>query len=258
MRAAAWRALGWNALVGDLTAPNDLPPLPTVDTVLFSVGHDRASGRPPRLAAIDGLRYVLNALAGRYRRWIYVSSTSVYGQADGEWVDEASPTEPTHSGGQLCLEAERLVFERSVHAIDNPSPAVVLRLAGIYGPQRLLAKSAALRAGEPLAGRPDAWLNLIHVEDAVLSIDAVADAHLPRSCYLVADGTPVRRVDYYRELAHRLGAPPPAFDVSVPSRRGADGLNKRCNSACLRQDLPFVLRYPTFRHGLESALQASP
>src|SRR5438552_2269194 len=111
-------------------------------------------GRAMREVHVDGLRHVLDTLPvpGRF---VYVSSTGVYGQTDGSWVDESSPTEPAEEAGRVVLEAERLLRERL-------PAAVVLRFAGIYGPDRLL-RGQAVRNGEPLVGDPEKWLNLIHV-----------------------------------------------------------------------------------------------
>lgn len=252
-RAEQWRSRGWSAIVGDLGDPATLPELSEVETVLFAIGYDRQGPYSQRAVYVDGLAAVLAKMKDCCRRFLYVSSTSVYGQHAGEWVDETSPCEPTQPGGQLCLEAERLVHA----AFPEPGAAVVLRFAGIYGPNRLLSRIETLRAGQPLSGRADAWLNLIHVDDGAATVIAAAEAEYPLRNYLVSDDLPVQRGAYYTHLAELTGAPQPTFDESAPSPRGSGGLNKRCLNARLKSELMPNLRFPTFQEGLVSAIEST-
>lgn len=251
-RADAWRERGWTPYLADVCDPESLQNLPEVDTVLFAIGYDRQSPHSQRAVYVDGLAAVLSVMKDRCRRFLYVSSSSVYGQQNGEWVDEDSLCEPSQPGGQLCLEAERLVHA----AFPDPGAAVVLRFAGIYGPARLLSRIETLRAGQPLTGSPEAWLNLIHVDDGTATVIATADAIAPSSCYLVCDDEPTSRGHYYRSLAEFVGAPVPAFDELTPPKRGSGGLNKRCRNTRLHAELLPALRYPTYRKGLANAVQS--
>ncbi len=246
-RAAEWQARGWTSLLGDLGRPNELPSFPEVDTLLFAVGFDRSGGYDQRAIYVDGLNAVLKALRGRVGRVIYISSSSVYGQTEGEWVDETSLCEPTQPGGKLCLEAEGLVRQYA------PGRATVLRLSGIYGPERFLSKRESLLAGAPLAGSAEAWLNLIHVEDAARAVVTVEALESPTDTYLVSDDEPAQRGDYYAELARLIGAPPPVFDTHQAARHGAGGLNKRCRNTRLRST-GWSLRFVDYRNGLTDAL----
>jgi nucleoside-diphosphate-sugar epimerase len=129
---------------------------------------------------------------------------------------------------------------------------LILRLAGIYGPGRLLARSDDLRRGEPLAGLPEAWLNLIHVDDAARIIATFSQStHTGRM--LVADDRPVTRGEFYTSLADLLQAPPPRFDGSQTGRTA--GLNKRCRNTRLRQEYGAALRYPDYVRGLSAAIE---
>lgn len=253
-RADQWRKRGWTPLIGDVCDPPSLANLPEVDTVLFAIGYDRQAPHSQRAVYVDGLAAVLSVMKQRCRRFLYVSSSGVYGQQDGEWVDEESPCEPTQPGGQLCLEAEGLVHA----AFPKPGNGVVLRFAGIYGPGRLLSRVEQLHAGQPLAGRPDAWLNLIHVADGAAAVITAAEAVTPSGCYLVSDDQPVHRDDYYRYLASLVGAPPPTFDESTPSKRGSGGLNKRCRNTRLHAELLPMLRFQTYCEGLTDAVRDFP
>lgn len=282
-RAEAWRARGWRAVVGDVVVPETLAALPEVDTILYAVGLDRSSGHSQRTVYVDGLRHVLRHVAASTPRFLYVSSTSVYGQSAGEWIDETSPTEPITPSGSVCLEAERLVWE---FFPGDPSPAAttarganILRLAGIYGPGRLVARLEALRQGEPLEGEGEAWLNLIHVDDAARSVLACEQFARPGRTYLIADDEPVRRQDFYGYVAARIDAPPVTFigvstDGSVAASSGivspiaaselprtpgspkprTPGLNKRCRNARLHDELRLALHYSTYREGLQQAM----
>ena len=105
-------------------------------------------------------------------RVIYISSTGVYGQTDGTWVDESTECRPTRAGGQACLAAEQLLLQSAWAA-----RTLILRLAGIYGPQRL-PRLRQLQSGESLDTAPLGLLNLIHVDDAAQVVRQVADQAL--------------------------------------------------------------------------------
>jgi nucleoside-diphosphate-sugar epimerase len=248
VRASEWKDHGLDAVVGDVLAPETLKALPAADVLLYAVGFDRAAGVDKRSVYVNGLRNVLAATAARIPRVVYISSSSVYGQSQGEWIDEASPAEPQSEGGRICLEAEHVLTEA---AAQSDTTACILRLTGIYGPDRILARAAALRQGTPLAGRADAWLNLIHVDDAASAAMAAADHPNPDPLYLVTDDRPVTRQEYFSRLAERIGAPLPSFDPSQQPRHGA-GLNKRCHNARMKGSLGVSLQYPTFDEGLRA------
>jgi nucleoside-diphosphate-sugar epimerase len=248
-RAAQWQREGIAPLVLDITqdlheaAPND------VDTVLFAVGFDPKAGRSIREVYVEGLTSALAWLPPNVQRFIYISSTGVYGSFAGEWIDEASPCEPVREGGKACLEAERLLA-----ASPFGDRSIVLRLAGIYGPGRI-PRASDLIAGKPIDAELDGYLNLIHVEDAA-RIVLLADQNRATSpCLLVSDGHPVRRREYYEELAHLLGAPPPRFTPPAetsPPRRGA--ADKRIRNERLMKELQPQFRFPDYRAGLADAV----
>ena len=244
-------------VVGDICEPTTLAELPAAETVLFAVGFDRTSGRSQHEVYVDGLRNVLNQVASRCERFLYISSSSVYGQSAGEWVDETSSCEPAQPGGQCCLAAEVLVrefFPSSNQTAVTMRFANVLRLSGIYGPSRLLSRIESLRAGEPLSGQGEAWLNLIHVDDAVAAVLACEQRGQPSETYLITDDQPIRREEYYSQLARLVAAPPPVFANDQPAKRGSGGLNKRCSNRKARAELGLALAYPTIIAGLPHAL----
>lgn len=246
--AAGLRARNIEPIIGDVTQPATLSALPAAETVLYAVGFDRLSGKSLREVYVDGLRHALQALPARCGRFIYVSSTSVYGQQSGEWVNETSECAPASANGRVCLDAERVVREY------RPA-ATVLRLAGIYGPSRLIARIGRLRAGMLLEGNPDAWLNLIHVDDAARAIWACEASTAKGATYVVCDNRPNLRCDFYRLLARRVGAPEPQFDAGTLDAAELSRLGKRCSNRRLRDALGIELAYPTIDEGLPAALQ---
>jgi len=253
-RAQEFQSQGLRPVLGDVTGPFVLPPLPPLEAVLFAVGMDRSTGCSIREVYVDGLQRVLETLPETTERIVYISSTGVYGQTDGERIDEDSPCQPLREAGRACLAAERLLDE---HPLGER--AIVLRLAGIYGPQRI-PKMAEIQAGRPVEVDPDAYLNLIHVNDAAAVVEAAARLARTPTRYVVADGHPVRRRDFYGELAALLQAPPPVFvppDIANAGRgeprRGAG--DKRIDPARMTADLKTRLQYPTFREGLLAIVQ---
>ena len=248
--AAGFRAEGYEAILADVTDPASLNGFPDRDTLLFAVGYDRAAGKPIQEVYVDGFANTLAALGDRVGRVTYISTTGVYGDAGGDWIDESSPPDPSRPGGVASLAAEQ-----ALRAGPLADSGVTLRLAGIYGPDRLpyLAK---LRAGEPLEATPEGWLNLIHVDDAASAVVAATDADSPPKIVCVSDGAPPRRGDYYAEVARLLGAPAPRFsEPPTGSPRAARAAaNKRVRNTLLLERLGVKLGYPSYREGLAAIL----
>jgi nucleoside-diphosphate-sugar epimerase len=218
-----------------------------VTTALYCIGFDRSSGATMRDVYVTGLHHVRENLPAP-GKFIHVSSTSVYGQTDGAWVDEESTTTPAEESGRIVLDAERLLRERLPRAM-------VLRFAGIYGPRRL-PRSQALLAGEPVVGDGERWLNLIHVDDGAAAVLAAEDRAAPGSLYNVCDDLPIPRRAFYEELSRLLGAPPPRF---VPPPPGStppprESSHRRVANRRLRDQLGVSLKFPTFREGLVDAV----
>lgn len=245
-KAADFEKRGWQPIVADLIRGQDLKRIPRVDVMLYAVGFDRTAQMSRREVSVEGLSHVLRASVSRVGRVLYVSSTSVYGQNQGEWVDETSPCEPRKENGRICREAEQLV-----EGISDRS--TIFRLAGIYGPGRLLRRLSDLRAGKPIAGDQEGWLNLIHVNDAVEILLAGEQRGEPGAVYLVSDNQPIRRREYYSQLAKFVGVDLPPFEKNDQPLH-ADGLGKRCSNRKIREDLHVNFIYPTISDGLPAAI----
>lgn len=236
---------GFQTVVADVADPLSLTSLPLSDLVLYAVGYDRTSGLSRNEVVVDGLANVLRALAGKSRRIVFISTTSVYEETDGRVVDERTKAEPAGESGRLARKAELLVAESSFETI-------ILRLSGLYGPGRLLRRVDQMFRHTPISGSPDAWMNLIHVEDAAKAVVLAADRLLAERAdpgrrsssemYLVSDDSPLQRLEYYAMLARAAAAPGPLFDPSAGSR--ISGLGKRCRNDHAKQSLKLALQYP--------------
>jgi nucleoside-diphosphate-sugar epimerase len=231
------------------------------DIVVYAAAADRPEPPAYRSAYVDGLRNLLDTLqntAPRVRRFFFTSSTAVYAQRDGQWVDEESPCEPTHFTGRLLLEGERLLSE-------GPFPASIVRLGGLYGPgrTRLIEQVRSGRLSAPsLAPR---YTNRIHRDDAAGALHHLIELELGnqpvRDLYLGVDHEPADRRTVEEWLAEQLGvvvASAAGAQASranaLPGPRGEGRGNKRCrNDRLLKSDYRFV--YPTFREGYGALLR---
>lgn len=249
--AERFRAEGFEPIVADVTCPATLSDLPEVDTLLFAVGFDRGAGPSIQEVYADGFANVLAALSDRVQRVVYLSTTGVYGNADGEWVDEQTPPAPARDGGKASLAAEQVLAESPF-----ADRGVALRLAGIYGPGRIPYVDK-LKAGEPIAAPQTGWLNLIHADDAASAAIVAADHPDPPATVCVSDGAPPQRSDYYGEVARLIGASGPAFvDPPLGSPKAARAAaDKRIRNRVLSERLGVELQFPTYREGLAQALQ---
>jgi nucleoside-diphosphate-sugar epimerase len=234
-------------LLADVTRPETLAALPAAETVLYAVGYNSRSGHSRQELYVDGLRNVLEALPPGTGRIIFISTSGVYGDASGAWVDEDSPCDPTHDAGRALLAAEEVLHRHPLGA-----RGIILRLTGIYGPGRLPSPAVLASAAA------DSVANLIHVDDAAAVVLAAESRARPPRTYLVSDGHPAGRREYYSYLAELLGLPPlrfcdpPAADVSSSPRRR--GRQKLVNNGRMLAELGVQLVYPSYREGLAASV----
>lgn len=228
----------------DLKLPSDL------DFVIYAAAADGSDEAAYRATYLDGMQNVLAALGaqrGSIRRVLFTSSTGVYGQSDGAWVDEDSPTNPGRATGKVLLAAERLL-------LDSGFRATVVRFAGIYGPgrRRIIDQvrngTATCHAGEV------EYMNRIHRDDAAGVLRHVLEHRDPAELYIGADHEPTERCTFLRWLAAELGVPPPRVEQRrEPRTRGFS--NKRCSNRRLLQS-GYAFRFPTYREGYTQVLAA--
>lgn len=222
----------------DLT--RDFPDLPgmSFDQAFVILAPGARDAAAYRALYVDGVERLTQTFAGRVAHWVFVSSTSVYGQRNGEWVDEDSITEPAAATARCLLAAERRLA-------DGAAPATAIRFSGIYGPgrERLLRQIAA---GEPVQYDPPVYTNRIHRDDCVGVLELLHRRALEgrplAPVYLASDDCPAPLGTVARGLAHALGVPPPP-----PGTENGEQ-NKRCRNERIRA-LGYRFRFPDWRAG---------
>jgi len=222
---------------------------PRLDHVVYAVGAKSRDESAYRASYLDGLGNVLRALGDegqRPARILFTSSTSVYGQSRGEWVDEESPTHPRGFTGEIMLAAERLL-----HGSRHPS--TVVRFGGIYGPGRT-SLVARVESGQaiPLGDSPH-YTNRIHRDDAAGALAHLLEVEDPAPTYLGVDDEPADLSDVLRWMAGRMGRVLPEDPEATSGRRSG---SKRCRNALLRAS-GYAFERPTFREGYADLLPAS-
>lgn len=234
------------AALAGVTAP--------IDVSVYAVAADASDDVAYRRAYVEAQRNLLVALRARDpmpKHVFFTSSTAVYAQGDGSWVDETSETTPHDFRGVRMLEAERVLGESGI-------PGTALRLGGIYGPGRTrLIESvrngrATLRPGAPR------WGNRIHRDDAAGALGHLIEMALrgtaPPPILIGVDDEPADEAVVLRWLAEALGVAMPVVDDAMPGVRER-GSNKRCSNARLR-GTGYRFRHPSFREGYGALINA--
>ncbi|MGZ0657394.1 NAD-dependent epimerase/dehydratase family protein [Coraliomargarita sp. W4R72] len=207
-----------------------------------------------RKSYLAGQRSILDwAKSQSIRSYVYTSSTSVYPQDDGVTVDETADTSAAPATGQVILESEALLADAAF--LPN---WYVLRLTGIYGPNRHYLLDQ-LRAGEgEIPGRGDYALNMIHREDIVSAICAAIVGRAPSGIYNIADDGPTTKAEVLSYLADELGLPAPVFNPENVSerlkRRGGRMPHRFISNKKAREALDWRPRFPSFREGYAALL----
>ena len=217
-------------------------------TVAFMPAAEAFSEAAYQRTYVDGMRHVIEAMRAwrpRPARVFMLSSASVYGQADGSWVDEDSPTQPTHFAGQLMRAAECCLH-------DSGLAHCIVRSAGIYGPGRE-GMIQRLLDGQCSEHGDAQYRNRIHSDDLAGFLAYLLHwtaRHAPlRECYLVCDDRPAPLQETEGWLAAELGLDYAALTPHPARRRGG----KRCRNR-LMHDSGYRLRYPDYRAGYRALL----
>jgi nucleoside-diphosphate-sugar epimerase len=242
-------AAGIQPLVGDITRAEDLAKLPgPFDWVVNTVSSSKGGEEEYRQVYLQGTRNLIEWLGPTaLKKYVYTSSTSVYGQTDGSVVKETSPTEPASATSKLLVETENLL----IHAAQSAKfPAVVLRVAGIYGPERGHLFLQYLRGEARIAGKGERIINMIHRDDVVTSIVAALKSGRAGEVYNVSDDEPVAQIHFFRWLSETLGKWMPPFATDEENAGRKRGLtNKKISNRRLKMELGVALKHPTFRQG---------
>ena len=250
-------------LHADITRPETLAQLPRdFDWVVNCSASGGGGADAYRRVYLEGNRNLTAWLAGvPLKKFVYTSSTSVYGQNDGSLVTETSPTEPEAPKAKILVEAEKLLLAassgsrgRSPH--QQNFPAVILRVAGIYGPGRGHWFKAFLRGEARIEGDGARSLNMIHRDDLIGVLIAALERGTPGEVYNAADQEPVSQRRFFEWLAAELNRPlPPTVAADAETWRKRGVTNKRISNAKLRAELKYEFRFPDFRAGYTAEIQ---
>ncbi|SFT69614.1 SDR family oxidoreductase [Pseudomonas marincola] len=224
-------------------------PAGALDYLVYCAAATQSDEAGYRAAYVDGLKRTLGWLAQsgqQPKRVLFVSSSGVYGQQDGEWVDETSPAGAGRFSGRIMLEAEQV-------ALSAGLPATVVRLTGIYGPGRKWLINQ-VREGYRVAVEPPLYGNRIQVDDAsgLLAFLLQADERgvALEDCYIGVDDQPAPLHEVVAWLREQLGVTHWAGDEATVRRAGS----KRCSNARARA-LGWTPQYPSYREGYAAILQ---
>ena len=195
---------------------------------------------------LNGARHLLEAFPKA--RILFTGSTSVYAQRDGSWVTEESETKPLRETSRILLEVEQLILERG---------GTVVRLAGIYGPQRSALLTKFLNGTATIDLNNDRFVNQVHRDDIASALFLLLN-RAPQSSpqiYNVVDDQPLLQSECYGWLSQKLNRPlPPTRKPEQPRKRG--DTNKRVSNAKLRR-LGWIPQYPTFGEAMEKSILPS-
>lgn len=233
----------FSVMLADISQPTALESLSTqFDLLLFVVSPGGRQAEAYQAVFYNGLKNLLGhfAAAERHPTCLMVSSTSVYAQNQGEWVDESSETRPIVATAQWLLTAEQLLY-------DADNKHCVVRFSGIYGPGRdwLIRRAAG---GEAIQRDPSSYTNRIHQQDCVavllfLTNKLLASEQL-QSCYLASDNDPAPLWDVINWIAEQYHFPAPiALSVAVHAPQ-----NKRCSNRRLTE-LGYKFQYSSYKDG---------
>ena len=195
------------------------------------------------LAVAQAMAQTVNALPQAPKLIIWVSSTSVYGDNNGDWVDETTKPNPVTFSGEILLQAEQIIQ-------NLPCSSTAVRFSGIYGPgrSRLLSQ---VQAGKGRPKLPEQWSNRIHADDcgAVLAhLIELFESNKPiEPIYLASDCEPVTQYDIRQWLAQKL-------DVRLIAEAVKLGSIRRCSNHLLL-DTGFKFNYPSYKEGYAALIE---
>lgn len=235
-----------NYVTADINSSASLADLDSDFTdTFFIVSPDQRNEQNYRTVYETGLNNLLAKFPEAH--WIMVSSTNIYGQSQGEWVNEDSVAEPGNVTSRLIRQAEQRLIAL------NPAN-IVVRFSGIYGPGReyLLRQTMQTPA---IQQTPPYFTNRIHQRDCIGVLAFLLEQRLAGKaldqCYLASDNNPAPIWEVMSWLADRLHCPPPA----VKAVDTEAGMNKRCSNARLKA-LGYQFQYPGYKDGYQELIGA--
>jgi len=239
------------AVKGDLDNRDSLNGLPLADAVLYHFAPPPTMGdTDPRLAALLGA-----IVSPRFfpAKVILISTSAVYGDCQGQWIDESAKVAPTTDRGKRRLDAEKTLRNWSR---QTGVPYTILRVPGIYGPNRLPIER--IESGVPILEETQSpFTNRIHADDLAAICVSAAQAAADNSLYNVSDGHPGTMAEYFKAIATAFHLPPPPeIDMAEAQRVLSPGMlsylkeSRRLKNDKLLHDLGITLLYPNLKLGL--------
>jgi nucleoside-diphosphate-sugar epimerase len=248
------KAAGIRPLFGDVTRPGTLAALPqNFDWVVNCVSSTGSGAEDYRQVYLQGTCNLIEWLAPNPpKKFVYTSSTSVYGQTDGSQVKESSPTEPLVETAKILLETEKLLLAA---VAERKFPAVILRVAGIYGPDRGHWFKQFLKNEARMEGDGSRFLNMIYRDDLIGCVIAALKNGRPGEIYNAADDEPVSQLHFFQWLVQALDKPLPPSEPENPDAARKRGVtSKRVSNRKLKMELGYQFKYPNFRKGYSAEL----
>lgn len=238
--AATLSAEDFQVVTGDVAHPESWSSITTsFDMVVHSASSSR--GGPDIYAQVyrEGMRQIISHQP--QARLLFVSSTSVYGQTSGEFVDETSPANPSTETGKILREAEEIALKAN---------GIVVRASGIYGPDRGVLWQKFLKGEAVIEGDGLRWINQIHRDDLAAAIILLLNQEAT-GIFNASDDHPTTYLEFYRWCAETTGHQMPPFGpINTQRKRGLT--NKRVSNQKLKS-LDWTPRYPSFREGLTTS-----
>ena len=251
-RADELQAIGINVVVVDSLASLSDELLSQCDAILDSIPltRDESGMHASQLEWLPGIAPKLTGL-----KWAgYLSTTGVYGDADGAWVDESWSCNPSSPRG-----SERLKAENSW--LNSGLPAEVFRIAGIYGPGRNILSRLKAGGYQAVQWEPPHYSSRIHIDDIVDALMAAIGKPKAGRIANLADDEPLPHADYVVEVANMIGAPAPEILTPEAGERELSSAmldffrdNKKVSNRLLHVELLETLNYPNFRDGIKALI----
>ncbi|MFZ0827100.1 MAG: SDR family oxidoreductase [Verrucomicrobiia bacterium] len=247
------KAAGLQPLFGDVTQPETLARLPREFDWVVNCVAAGGDAENYRLVYLQGTRNLIEWLAPHPpKKFVYTSSTSVYGQIDGSPVKESSPTEPIAETAKILVETESVLLAA---VREKKFPAIILRVAGIYGPDRGHGFRQFLKNEARIEGDGSRVMNMIHRDDLINCIIAALKSGRAGEIYNAVDDEPVSQVNFFQWLAGTVGKYPPPSEPENPAENRKRGVtNKRVSSRKLKMELGCQFKYPNFRKGYSAEI----
>jgi len=266
--------LGAEVVAGDITDRKSLRGIADGTEIIYHLAGD-ASGNQEEAYRVNvgGTENLMKACHDKgVKAFIFASSAAVYGDTRGETADEDSPTSPYTSYSRSKLAAENVLLDGYD---DGGFPAIILRLATVYGPGSLTQLEEAMKNGTfRILGRGDNWMNFIYIDDLSSILRSLPKKVSPGQTYIVCDDEAVTSKDFYGYMARKLGVNPPSHRSAPLTKLMASAFNslgrlagtspiitpetikvllssRRLSNRKMKRALGITLSYPTHRDGLD-------